>query len=142
MGALSGDFESMEVTENQQLLIDILKSFGKMSGIVSESNTKFKVERVNGLENYSYQMQKALDEGKDVTDKNFLADIEESRYSVIEDKIGNRTEFLRVLMAGLANNPEFRKIQTEVVKEQMGLAFKRKSNREIAESTQAKDWGL
>lgn len=142
MGALSGDFESLEVTESQQIVIDLLKSFGKMSAIVADSTTRYKVERMNGLENFAYRQQLHLEKGSDMKDPEVLRELDEARYETVETKVGNKTEFLRVILAPLANDREFREMLLKVVTEQKGLAYKRRDNRGIAESSTAQDYGL
>ena len=140
---LSGDFDSLELTETQKKLVDILKSFGKMSLIVSNSKARFRTEKIGGLESFLYQLKKMQDEHPDKIDREEVERLElETRYEEQEKPVGNSTEILRVMLGNAHSNPQFRELVDEVIKEQLELTRKRADNRTLAESHQATDLGL
>ncbi len=147
---LSGDFDSLELTESQQKLNDILKALGKMSLVISESSAKFRTEKVGGLESFLYQVKKLTDENpKKLTDENptsvtreVLEELEnEVRYTEDEQKIGNKTEFLRILLHHVHSNKTFQELINKVIEEQLDLSRKRADNRYLAEQSQSKEIG-
>lgn len=140
---LSGDFDSLEVTESQAKLLDLLKAFGKMSLIASESSAKFKTEKVGGLESFLYQINKLQEENPKKITRELVEKLEQDvRYTENEQKIGNKTEFLRVLLGNAHTNKVFVDLVNKVIEEQMELGKKRSDNRYFAEQSQAKDLGL
>jgi len=147
---LSGDFDSVEITEAQSKLLDILKAFGKMSLIASESSAKFRTEKVGGLESFLYQVGRLTDKTPDkinkTPDKISREQIEELekevRYEQREEKVGNKTEFLRVLLGNAHNNKTFTELVKTVIEEQLDLSRKRADNRYLAEQSQSNDLGL
>ena len=139
---LSGDFDSLELTESQQKLNDILKALGKMSLVLSESSARFRTEKVGGLESFLYQVKKLTDENPSKIDRETLEDLELNvRYTEDEQKIGNKTEFLRVLLANVHSNKDFKELIAEVIKEQLDLSKKRATNRQLAEQSQSEEIG-
>lgn len=139
---LSGDFDSLELTESQQKLNDILKALGKMSLVLSESSARFRTEKVGGLESFLYQVKKITDENPSKLDRESLEQLElDVRYTEDEQKIGNKTEFLRVLLANVHSNKEFRELINKVIEEQLDLSNKRATNRQLAEQSQSKEIG-
>ncbi len=139
---LSGDFDSLELTESQQKLNDILKALGKMSLVLSESSARFRTEKVGGLESFLYQVKKLTDENPRKLDREELERLEvDVRYTEDEQKIGNKTEFLRVLLANVHTNKEFKELISEVIKEQLDLSKKRATNRQLAEQSQSEKIG-
>ncbi len=139
---LSGDFDSLELTESQQKLNDILKALGKMSLVISESSAKFRTEKVGGLESFLYQVKRLTDENPNKVSREVLEQLEQDvRYTEDEQKIGNKTEFLRVLLTNVHNNKEFRTLIDTVIKEQLDLSRKRADNRYSAEQSQSKQIG-
>lgn len=139
---LSGDFDSLELTESQQKLNDILKALGKMSLILSESSARFRTEKVGGLESFLYQVKKITDENPSKLDREALEQLElDVRYTEDEQKIGNKTEFLRVLLANVHSNKDFKELIDEVIKEQLDLSKKRAINRQLAEQSQSEKIG-
>lgn len=139
---ISGDYDSLETTEAQNKVIDILKSLGKISLIVSESNARFKTEKVGGLESFLFQVQKATEQNPDKVDREFLQKLEQDvRYQEDEQPIGNKTEILRVLLGNIHSNKEFQNLVEEMLKETLDLVKKRASARSIAEGSQAEDLG-
>lgn len=140
---LSGDFDSLELTETQKKLVDILKSFGKMSLIVSNSKARFRTEKIGGLESFLYQLKKMQDEHPDKIDREEVERLElESRYEEQEKPVGNSTEILRIMLGNAQSNQQFRQLVDEVIKEQLDLSRKRADIRALAESHQATDLGL
>jgi len=139
---LSGDFDSLEVTESQAKLLDIMKAFGKMSLIASESSATFRTEKVGGLESYLYQINKRFEEGKELTRAEVERLEKEVRYEEAEEKIGNKTEFLRVLLLNAHSNKIFQDLVDKVIAEQIDLSKKRADNRHFAEGKQSEDLGL
>lgn len=139
---LSGDFDSLEITESQAKLLDIMKAFGKMSLIASESSAKFRTEKVGGLESFLYQINKRVEEKQKLTPEEIERLEKEVRYTEDEQKVGNKTEFLRVLLANAHSNKTFQDLIDSVIKEQLDLARKRSDNRHFAESSQSTDLGL
>lgn len=140
---LSGDFDSLEVTESQAKLLDLLKAFGKMSLVASESSAKFKTEKVGGLESFLYQVNKLQEENPKKITREVIEKLEQDvRYTENEQKIGNKTEFLRVLLGNAHTNKVFVDLVNKVIEEQMELGKKRADNRYFAEQSQAKDLGL
>lgn len=139
---LSGDFDSLELTESQQKLNDILKALGKMSLVLSESSARFRTEKVGGLESFLYQVKKLTDENPRKLDREELERLElDVRYTEDEQKIGNKTEFLRVLLANVHSNKDFKELISEVIKEQLDLSKKRATNRQLAEQSQSEEIG-
>ena len=139
---VSGDFDSLETTENQEKLLDLLKSSGKIALIASESSARFKVEKPEGLKNFLYQVTKLADENK-MPDKDAIIRLEqEVRYEEREEKVGNKTEFLRVLLSTLVNTQEFKDIAGEVVREQLQISKKRGDSRYYAQDKTSRDLGL
>lgn len=140
---LSGDFDSLEVTESQAKLLDLMKAFGKMSLIASESSAKFKTEKVGGLESFLYQINKIQNESPEKLTREVIEQLEQDvRYTEDEQKIGNKTEFLRVLLGNAHTNKVFIDLVNKVIEEQMDLGTKRANNRYFAEQAQSKDLGL
>ncbi len=140
---LSGDFDSLELTETQKKLVDILKSFGKMSLIVSNSKARFRTEKIGGLESFLYQLKKMQDEHPDKIDREEVERLElETRYEEQEKPVGNSTEILRIMLGNAQSNQQFRQLVDEVIKEQLDLSRKRADIRALAESHQATDLGL
>lgn len=140
---LSGDFDSLELTETQKKLVDILKAFGKMSLIVSNSKARFRTEKIGGLESFLYQLKKMQDEHPDKIDREEVERLElETRYEEQEKPVGNSTEILRIMLGNAQSNQQFRQLVDEVIKEQLELTRKRADNRTLAESHQATDLGL
>ena len=139
---LSGDFDSLEVTESQAKLLDLLKAFGKMSLIASESNARFRTEKIGGLESYLYQINKRVEEKKELTREEIERLEKEVRYEEKEEKIGNKTEFLRVLLFNAHSNKIFQDLVNKVIEEQIDLSKKRADNRYFAEQSQSTDLGL
>lgn len=139
---LSGDFDSLEVTETQARLLDIMKAFGKMSLIASESSARFRTEKIGGLESFLYQINKRVDEKQNLTMEEIERLEKEVRYTEDEQKVGNKTEFLRVLLFNAHNNKTFQELVNKVIDEQLELARKRADNRYFAEQSQSKDLGL
>jgi hypothetical protein len=140
---LSGDFDSLELTENQKKLVDILKAFGKMSLIVSNSKAKFRTEKIGGLESFLYQLKKMQNDEPDKIDREEVERLElETRYEEQEKPVGNSTEILRVLLGNAHSNQQFTQLVNEVITEQLDLSRKRADIRALAESHQATDLGL
>jgi len=140
---LSGDFDSLELTETQKKLVDILKAFGKMSLIVSNSKARFRTEKIGGLESFLYQLKKMQDEHPDKIDREEVERLElETRYEEQEKPVGNSTEILRIMLGNAQSNQQFRQLVDEVIKEQLDLSRKRADIRALAESHQATDLGL
>ncbi len=140
---LSGDFDSLELTENQSKLVDILKAFGKMSLIVSNSQAKFRTEKIGGLESFLYQLKKMQDDNPSDIDREEVEKLElATRYEEQEKPVGNSTEILRVMLGNAHGNPQFKQLIDEVIKEQLDLSRKRADNRQLAERHQATDLGL
>lgn len=139
---LSGDFDSLELTESQQKLNDILKALGKMSLVISESSAKFRTEKVGGLESFLYQVKRLTDENPTSVTREVLEQLEnEVRYTEDEQKIGNKTEFLRVLLHHVHSNKTFQELINKVIEEQLDLSRKRADNRYLAEQSQSKEIG-
>ena len=139
---LSGDFDSPELTENQSRLLDILKGVGKLSLIASESNAIFTTERPDGLQSFLRKVQERVDAGQPMK-RDEIEELEKKvRYHEQQEKLGNKTEFLRVLLGNLHQNPQFKQFLDEVVKEQIDLSRKRADIRSLAENKFAKDLGV
>ncbi len=139
---LSGDFDSLELTESQQKLNDILKALGKMSLVISESSAKFRTEKVGGLESFLYQVKRLTDEKPTSVTREVLEELENDvRYTEDEQKIGNKTEFLRVLLHHVHSNKTFQELINKVIEEQLDLSRKRADNRYSAEQSQSKQIG-
>ncbi len=140
---LSGDFDSTEITETQAEILDLLKGAGKLSLIASKSRAKYKVEKVQGLERFLFQVNKLQNENPEKITREAIEKLEQDvRYEEREDEIGNKTEFLRLLLSELNQNSHFKELMTKLVEEQQDLARKRSDNRHFAEKAQSEDLGL
>jgi len=139
---LSGDFDSPELTEAQQKLLDILKGVGKLSLIASKSRAVFSTEKPEGLQRFLRQVQQKADEGNPLGREEIEELEKQVRYEEQEEELGNKTEFLRVLLGNLHADKTFQEILKAVVEEQMDLSFKRATNRSLAENQVAKDLGV
>jgi hypothetical protein len=139
---LSGDFDSTELTENQQRVLDILKGLGKVSLIASKSRAVYTIEKPEGLQTFLRKVQEKVDEGKPYGREEVEELEKEVRYETQEEEIGNQSQFLRVLLGNLTNDQNFQKYLGELVREQMDLSHKRADIRSLAENKMSKEFGV
>lgn len=142
MPVLSGDFDSPETTENQEELLDMLRHVGKVALIASKSRATIRIEKFGGLERLTSIIQQKALAGKSLSREEIEELSKEVRYEEKQVDIGNTTEFLRIVLAGLVKRPEFQEKLDKVINESFNLVSKRKANRLAIESTQADDLGL
>lgn len=138
---ISGDFDSKEMSELQNEYADMVKMVCKVAMNISESPVTLRVERPDGLQSYMRKIQEAVDNGKPL-DREEMEDLQEQvRYHEVTDKIGNRTEMIRLVVGRLATSKRFKDVADRMVEEALQLSYQRKNQRTFAESTQSEDLG-
>jgi len=138
---ISGDFDSTEMSELQTEFADMVKMVCKVALNISESPITVRVERPDGLQVYMRKVQEAVDKGKPL-DREEMDDLaKDVRFHDITDKLGNRTEMIRLVVSRLASKTQFKDVADKMIDEALLLSIQRRNQRHFAEKTQSEDLG-
>ncbi len=138
---ISGDFDSTEMSELQTEFADMVKMVCKVALNISESPITVRVERPDGLQIYMRKVQEAVDKGHPL-DREEMDDLaNDVRFHDITDKLGNRTEMIRLVVSRLASKTQFKDFADKMIDEALLLSLQRRNQRHFAEKTQSEDLG-
>jgi len=138
---ISGDFDSTEMSELQTEFADMVKMVCKVALNISESPISVRVERPDGLQIYMRKVQEAVDKGHPLDREEMDELAKDVRYHDITDKLGNRTEMIRLIVSRLASKTQFKEVADKMIDEALLLSHQRKNQRHFAEKTQSEDLG-
>jgi len=138
---ISGDFDSTEMSELQTEFADMVKMVCKVALNISESPISVRVERPDGLQIYMRKVQEAVDKGHPLDREEMDELAKDVRYHDITDKLGNRTEMIRLIVSRLASKTQFKDVADKMIDEALLLSIQRRNQRHFAEKTQSEDLG-